>query len=183
MPLDNSHPPQEGARRTPRSKEERRPQPAPIGPNGQPLLVRQGSHGRGLVVGLALVIGLLGLWLVQTARSVADNPEAIRTDQSLLQIFPDEKELAKRIERDGPRLYPGVGTTIDTWVTRVSDQWVAFAARPAGAPRSCNAVWRPDIGQFADGCDAAKLYGASGAGLKQYEVITEDGAVSVRLTK
>jgi hypothetical protein len=163
------------------------PRPAAVGPNGQPLVTaRQGSHGRGLVIGLALVLGLGGWLLYKTAETATKSPSEVKLGSSVVEISRNEKELAKRVDRDGPRLYPGLaGTEADFWLTHVNNKWFAFAARPAGTPRNCNTRWLVDKGQFVDGCPAdpasPTMYGPTGTGLPPYEVIVEDGIVAVKL--
>ncbi len=152
----------------------KRPRPAPVGPNGQPLAVREGSHGRGLVIGLALVIGLGGWILWNAARAATETPDKVKLGTDTVQVSRDYVELGKRIDRDGPRLYPGLaGTQADFWLTHVNNKFFAFAARRADTGRECNAVWRPELGQFEDGCLPGKLYGPTGEGLPPYDAFVE----------
>lgn len=187
VPSKNSQPGDEkrsaaanGARPT------KRPRAAPVGPDGQPLLAREGSHGRGLVIAVALVLGLAGWILWNAARAATETPDKVKLGTDIIEVSRNPAELAKRIERDGPRLYPGLaGTEADFWLNSVNGRWFAFAARPAGTGRECNAVWRPEQGQFEDGCIPGKLFGPTGAGLPPYDAFTEgeadNGRVYVRL--
>ena len=164
----------------------KRPRPAPTGPDGQPLGLREGSHGRGLIIGLALVLGLACWILWNAARAATETPSKVNLGTNIIEVSRNPAELAKRIERDGPRLYPGLaGTEADFWLNTVNGQWFAFAARRTGTGRECNTVWRPEQGQFEDGCLPGKLYGPTGEGLAQYEAFTEGetntGSVYVRL--
>lgn len=169
----------------------KRPRPAPTGPDGQPLSVRegsQGSHGRGLIIGLAVVLGLGGWILWNAARAATETPDKVKLGTNTIQISREYVELAKRLDRDGPRLYPGLaGTEADFWLTHVNNSWFAFAARRAGTGRECNTVWRPELGQFEDGCIPGKLYGPTGQGLPQYQAFVEStgvdtGPLYVKLT-
>ncbi len=170
----------------PGARQPKRPRPAPVGPDGQPLLVREGSHGRGLIIAIALVLGLAAWILWNAARAATETPDKVKLGTDIIEVSRNPAELAKRIERDGPRLYPGLaGTEADFWLNTVNGQWFAFAARPAETGRECNSVWRPDQGQFEDGCVPGKLYGPTGEGLPPYDAFSEgeadNGRVYVRL--
>jgi hypothetical protein len=165
-----------------RSQPKRRP--APTGPGGQPLASRDAAHGRGLILGIALMVAVGGWILWNAARAATTKPTDVKLGSGFVEVFKDDKELTKRVERDGPRLYPGLGgTEADFWLNTVNGQWFAFAARQPGAGRECNLVWKPDAGQFASPCESNKLYSPTGKGLQQYEVIIEDGTVAVKLAK
>jgi hypothetical protein len=153
-----------------------------MGPEGQPLPTRQGSHGRGLLIGVALVIGIGAWYLFSVARAVSNNPDAMRRGSNFMEVSRDEATLVKRVSSDGPRLYPGVGNDIDVWLNRVNDQWFAFSARQPGTSRDCNARWNATNGVFDDGCVADATYGPTGQGLPQFEVIVEERVVSIKLT-
>jgi hypothetical protein len=164
------------------NKPVKKPRPAAMGPEGQPLQTRQGSHGRGLLIGVAVVLGVGGWYLFSVARAVSNNSEAMQRGSNFLEVSLDEPTLAKRVVADGPRLYPGVGNDVDVWLNRVNDQWFAFSARQPGTDRTCNARWNVAEGIFNDGCRADTTYGPTGQGLPQFEVIVEERVVSIKLT-
>jgi hypothetical protein len=139
-----------------------------------------------MMIGLAVVLGLGALLLYNTARVATENPTEVKLGSAFVEISRNEKELAKRVKRDGPRLYPGLaGTEADFWLNNVNNQWFAFAARRPGTGRECNTVWSIERGVFIDGCPtdatAPETYGPTGEGLTAYEVFVEDGKVAVKL--
>jgi hypothetical protein len=134
------------------------------------------------------VLGLGGWILYNAARAATENPSEVNLGSDFVQISRNEKELAKRVKRDGPRLYPGLGgTQADFWLNNVNGQWFAFAARRPGTGRECNTSWSIEQGVFVDGCptDPAvpQTYGPTGDGLTTYDVIVEDGTVAIKLKK
>ena len=104
------------------------------------------------------------------------------------------EDAAERIAEDGPILYPdAAGGDRDIILQHLGDEpesgWLAFAARPAGAPRECTLQWEDGPGEFRlldeDGevrgaCDGSS-YPADGAGLPQYPVTVRDGELDVDL--
>jgi hypothetical protein len=156
--------------------------PAPTGPGGQPLQSRDSAHGRGLILAVAAMVAVGGWILWNAARASTERPTEVKLGTGYIPIFNNDTELAKRVIKDGPRLYPGLGgTEADFWLNTVNGQWFAFAARKAGTGRECNVVWKADKGQFAAPCENNTLYSPTGKGLPQYEVIVDDHTVAVRL--
>jgi hypothetical protein len=104
----------------------------------------------------------------------------------------DAGDAAARIAEDGPILYPDAGTgDRDIYLQHQGDDpergWLAFAARPAGAPRECTLRWDdgdqvfrlldPD-GEESGACDGQE-FPPDGAGLTQYPVTVQDGKLDV----
>lgn len=106
----------------------------------------------------------------------------------------DAEAAADRIADAGPILYPDAGGgDRDIYLQHEGDDatrgWLAFAARPAGAPRECTLRWEDGDGVFrlldADGeesgaCDGRE-FPPDGTGLTQYPVTVRDGELDVDL--
>jgi hypothetical protein len=109
------------------------------------------------------------------------------------------EDAAAQIAEGGPIVYAdAAGGDRDIVLQHLGDDpetgWLAFAARPAAAPRSCSVRWRPaPSGDAADGvfelvdasgdegaCDDAE-FPATGDGLPQYPVTVRDGRLDVDL--
>jgi hypothetical protein len=94
------------------------------------------------------------------------------------------KDFAPTIEGSGPLLFPDPqGNTRDIFVQHLGgDQWLAFEARVAGAPRQCVLRWEPGPKRFVDPCDG-RTYPADGAGLVSFPTkVNEKGRVIVDLS-
>jgi hypothetical protein len=105
---------------------------------------------------------------------------------------------AAQIARDGPILVPdAAGGDRDIYLQHLGGDprlgWLAFAARPARAPRQCTLRWfpassgAPEGGLFrlldgdgdeTDDCDG-RDFPATGDGLPQYPVTVRDGKLDV----
>jgi hypothetical protein len=164
----------------------KRPRPAAMGPDGQPLQAREGSHGRSLILLLAVVFGIGGWVLFNAAKSATQNPTELKLGSDVLQLSRNVKQFEERVLRDGPRLYPAPADyDTDVWVNQVDKNWYAFAARQPTEGRECNATW-DQLGQaFVSSCDATKKYGPGGYGLPQYLVVIDEkaGTLVVDLAK
>ena len=106
----------------------------------------------------------------------------------------DAEAAADRIAETGPILYPDAGGgDRDIYLQHEGDDpdtgWLAFAARPAGAPRECTLRWDggddvfrlldPD-GEERGACDGEE-FPPDGEGLTQYPVTVRDGKLDVDL--
>jgi hypothetical protein len=106
----------------------------------------------------------------------------------------DAEAAADRIAEGGPILYPDAGGgDRDIYLQHEGDDpdrgWLAFAARPPGAPRECTLRWEggddvfrlldPD-GQESGACDGQE-FPPDGSGLTQYPVTVRDGKLDVDL--
>jgi hypothetical protein len=104
----------------------------------------------------------------------------------------DAEAAAERIAEEGAILYPDAGDgDRDIYLQHQGDDpergWLAFAARPAGAPRECTLRWDdgdqvfrlldPD-GEESGACDGQE-FPPDGAGLTQYPVTVRDGELDV----
>ncbi len=99
------------------------------------------------------------------------------------------ERLAASIDQDGPVLFPDASPTQsrDVYLQHRGDDetsgWSAFSAHAVDdESRSCVIEWDADAARFRDPCTAA-TFGADGAGLTQYAVRVEDGAVMIDLNE
>ena len=170
-----------------------RPQVLPMSP-----VARSQAHaGRALAVaavGVILAVALaFGVALLANRGSV-DVQLGDETFQG-----QDAEDAARQIEEGGPILYAdAAGGDRDIVLQHLggddfTEGWLAFAARPGGAPRSCTVRWFPgesgspgdgvfrlldDSGEETDAC-AGEEFPATGEGLPQYPVTVRDGRLDV----
>jgi hypothetical protein len=165
-----------------------------------PVARRQGHTGRALAVAVAGVVLALGLafGVALLANQGGPGGEAHGGLEVRLgdDVFPagEAESLAEQISDGGPILFSDlVGGERDILLQHLADDprrgWLAFAARPAGAPRECTVQWQADDDQFAlldgDGqvtgnCDG-QTFPPDGTGLPQYPVDLRDGGLYVDL--
>jgi hypothetical protein len=128
-----------------------------------------------IVAGLVF-LGILfgGLWIA--ASMVSSGKANLRVGSAVFDKLRYDT-LAKDITQNGPRLYPSlIGTTESyLYVNHIGDDptkgWYAFNASRAGQPNKCTVVWKPIANVFEDPCDSA-TYPPNGDGLQQYDAIT-----------
>lgn len=104
----------------------------------------------------------------------------------------EAQRVAAVIATDGPIPYPDpVGGERDIVLQHLGedaeDGWMAFDARPRGAPRQCTIQWQADQelfhlldenGEVTDDCDGRE-FPADGGALPQYPVSIDDGNVMI----
>jgi hypothetical protein len=150
--------------------------------------VAKRSSGRELgavliaAVGIAVAV-VLGFAMLRLARS---GEVEIRLGDDRFQAGRTDR-LSAEIDERGPFLVSDLaGGTRDLWINHLGDDpdsgWVAFAARPAGAPRNCTVNWNAAQEQFVDSCDGT-AYPPDGTGLERYPVIVENGQVIVDVNR
>jgi hypothetical protein len=91
--------------------------------------------------------------------------------------------LAPAIAEGGPMMFSDVaGGSRDLYVSHTGDDaqqgWVAFAARPAGASRSCYVQWQKQRQSLVDNCTGT-TFPIEGTGLEQFPVRVQDGQIIV----
>lgn len=167
-----------------------------------PIDRRQGHTGRALAVAAAGVVLALALALGVSLLANQGGPGEDAPSRGGLEVrLGDDvfnaggaENLAEQIGDGGPLLFSDlVGGERDIVLQHVADDdrrgWLAFAARPAGAPRDCTVQWQPDDEEFAlldaDGevsgdCDG-RTFPVDGTGLPQYPVELRDGDLYVDL--
>jgi hypothetical protein len=128
-----------------------------------------------IVAGIAFLAVLFGgLWV---AASLVNSGRAnLRVGSATFDKLRYDR-LANDIAKNGPRLYPSlIGTTESyLYVNHLGDDatkgWYAFNATRTGQPNKCTVVWKPVAKVFEDPCDTA-TYPPNGEGLQQYDAIT-----------
>ena len=94
-------------------------------------------------------------------------------------------DLAPAID-EGPLLLPDLaGGDSDIYLQHLGDDvetgWIAIAARPQTAARTCHVEWHADDRTFVDSCDGT-VYPEDGAGLPHYPVsVTSEGEIEVEM--
>jgi hypothetical protein len=128
-----------------------------------------------IVAGVAFLAVLFGgLWVA--ASLVSSGKANLRVGSATFDKLRYDT-LARDIAANGPRLYPSlIGTTESyLYVNHLGDDatkgWYAFNATRAGQPNKCTIVWKPVAKLFEDPCDNA-TYPPNGEGLQQYDAIT-----------
>ena len=153
-----------------------------MGPAGQPLRTgRQGSHGRGLLIALALTLGVGGLLVFNLAQTASKNPDKVRLGNSVLDLSRQADKYAVKIERTGPRLFQSLLGNTDIWVNHVDGRWAAFRAVPDGQPRNCPVGWDFAAKHFVDPCRDGVTFPADGTGLQHYTVTSQGNQLVVDL--
>jgi hypothetical protein len=123
-------------------------------------------------IGFFAVLGGL-LWLI--ASLVSGGKADLNVGKDVFDSLRYER-LAKDIDENGPRLYPSLIGTDQSYlyVQHLGDDplkgWRAFDATREGQPVKCTVVWKPVEKVFEDPCDGA-TYPADGTGLRQYDAI------------
>jgi hypothetical protein len=90
---------------------------------------------------------------------------------------------AATVDRSGPILFPDPqGHSRDIYVQHLGgSDWVAFEARPPGAPRQCVLRWEQAARHFVDPCDG-RIYPPDGAGLVTFPAhVNDKGRLIVEL--
>ena len=139
-----------------------------------------------LVTAVGAVIAAALLFAVVTQVSTTTSTPAGGGGGDRLARFELGKatEFARTISRDGPLLLPDPqGKTRDIFIQHLGEaNWLAFEARPAGAPRQCTLKWEAQSRRFVDPCDG-RAYPPDGAGLVSFPTtVTEGGQVVVDLS-
>lgn len=163
-----------------------------------PVARSQGHAGRALAVaavGVALAVAVAFGVAILANRGSVDVKLGDETFEG-----QDAEDAADQIAEGGPILYPdAAGGDRDIVLQHLGDDpesgWLAFAARPGGAPRQCSIQWEAGAsGDPADGvfrlldgrgeasgaCDGQE-FPANGEGLPQYPVTVRDGRLDVDL--
>lgn len=127
------------------------------------------------MVGLGAICGLLAVVFLVTQfdQLTAGGEDSVDLGQPVFSIGAAE-DVAEAIATQGPLLLPDAARgDRDIWVqhlgTDPTEGWLAFAVRPAGAPRECAVEWLTDDRTFVDSCDGT-VYPEDGDGLQQYAV-------------
>ncbi|HEX8802840.1 MAG TPA: hypothetical protein VF743_01565 [Acidimicrobiales bacterium] len=162
-------------------------------------VARSRAHaGRALAVAAAGVVVALGTAFAVSVLASRGSVE-VRLGDETFEAGSAERA-AGRIADSGPVLYPdAAGGDRDIYLQHLGDDpetgWLAFAARPAQAPRECTLQWEPaGSGDPADGsfrlldadgeesgaCDGER-FPATGEGLPSYPVEVADGRLTVDL--
>jgi hypothetical protein len=95
----------------------------------------------------------------------------------------EAEDLALAID-EGPLLLPDLaGGDSDIFLQHLGDDveagWIAIAARPQTAARTCHVEWVPEDRTFVDSCDGT-VYPEDGVGLPHYPVtVTDEGEIEV----
>ena len=144
-------------------------------------LGRQGSHGRGLLIALALTLGVGGLVVFNLAQTARKNPDKVRLGNSVLDLSRQADKYAAKIEKTGPRLFQSLLGNTDIWVNHVDGRWAAFRAVPDGQPRNCPVGWDFAAKHFVDPCRDGVTFPADGTGLQHYTVTTQGNQLAVDL--
>ncbi len=158
------------------------PRPAPTGPQGQPLPAAKGSHQRGFVLVIAVVLGIGGWILYNSARAASQDPKSLTLGVKTFQVSNDAKAFATKVERDGPRLYQALQGDQDLWVTYTRGNWYAFQAWAPDRGRTCPIKWLASKGEFYD-CDEVRAYdiGVPDSPLVYFQTIEEDNRLAIDL--
>jgi hypothetical protein len=158
-----------------------------------PVARSQGHTGRALAVaaaGVVVAIGVAAALAVLANRGTVD----VRLGSDTFAEH-DAEDAARDIAENGPILLPDLaGGDRDIYVQHFGDDpdegWIAFAARPPGASRTCTLQWRGDdelfrlldsAGKVSGECDGRE-FPADGEGLPTYPVTVDaDGNLDVDL--
>ena len=91
----------------------------------------------------------------------------------------DAENLAAEIADRGPVPWAPLSRGRSIWINHVGDDpekgWFAFDVQSPGASEDCVVDWDADRRLFADTCDPALVYSATGEGLTQFGVWVDDG--------
>lgn len=131
------------------------------------------------VVSIALAVGLV-FAVVSLAGS--DQIEVKLGDDDF--NAGDAADLAAEIAERGPVPWAPLSRGRSIWINHIGDNpvegWFAFDVQSPGASGDCVVEWDADRRLFADTCDPALVYSATGDGLTQFGVwINEDGDLIV----
>ena len=150
-------------------------------PQSGPARSRKPPSGRTLVLtGLGGVAAGVLLFLLVLA--VTGSRSGRQSENARFKVGSAER-LAGTVARQGPLLFPDLlNRSRDIYVNHLGgEDWRAFEARAAGAPRRCTLTWRQESRDFVDPCDG-RIFPADGTGLTSYPAtVTEDGLLVVDL--
>ena len=90
----------------------------------------------------------------------------------------DAENLAAEIADRGPVPWAPLSRGRSIWINHIGSNpkegWFAFDVRSPGATGDCVVDWDADRRLFADTCDSALVYSATGEGLTQFGVWVDD---------
>lgn len=135
----------------------------------------------GAVVTAALIVAVVG----RIGTDAGSGGRSTASGRSPAFDVGPASQRAAAIARSGPLLFPDPGGgTLDIYVQHLGgSDWVAFAARAAGAPRKCVLRWQQGDRRFVDPCDG-RFYPAEGTGLVSFPAqVNDKGRVIVDLSR
>lgn len=135
-------------------------------------------------VGAVVAAGLLFAVMTRVT-STTSTPAATGGDRTAQFELGKATDYAKTIAKDGPLLFPDPqGRSRDIYIQHLgADDWLAFEARVAGAPRNCVVKWEAGPRHFVDPCDG-RIFPADGAGLVRFPTTVDaKGKVVVDLSQ
>ncbi len=134
-----------------------KPRPAPVGPQGQPLPAKAGTHRQGFIIIVAIALGLGGWILYTTARAASESPQDFKLGADTFEVTNNAKKFAASIEQSGPRLYQAIQGDKDLWITFHEGKWYAFQSWNAAKGRTCQFQWDQATNSFVD-CDQERSF-------------------------
>jgi hypothetical protein len=156
------------------------PRRAAVGPQGQPLPAKDGTHQRGFLLIVAAVIGIGGWIVYNSAIAATKAPQSFGLGKDIFEVTNDATAFAQKIDRDGPRTYQALEGDKDHIVAHVGGIWFAFQSWTPAKGRTCQIRWVPTSKLFTD-CDGSTIYTPGQPGLIYFQTIQDNNRLAVDL--